>query len=147
MNKNIKLYSSEEVESNNALQLQKPKFDKPSFEKPVIKKIVSGKTKEEFDITKDMTQEEIDKMPQITLTIKHLKNFYDGLINSINKYDENMDSAIQSGIITQLSSTIDSIGSKTSSIDSELADLRNSIPDIGEAPPLLHITGEENGLL
>ncbi|MFP3022497.1 MAG: hypothetical protein ACEY3K_06135, partial [Wolbachia sp.] len=146
MNKNIKLYSSEEVESNNALQLQKPKFDKPSFEKPVIKKIVSGKTKEEFDITKDMTQEEIDKMPQITLTIKHLKNFYDGLINSINKYDENMDSAIQSGIITQLSSTIDSIGSKTSSIDSELADLRNSIPDIGEAPPLLHITGEENGL-
>ncbi|MDE5059328.1 hypothetical protein OZD66_05915, partial [Wolbachia endosymbiont of Drosophila baimaii] len=82
-----------------------------------------------------------------TLTIKHLKNFYDGLINSINKYDENMDSAIQSGIITQLSSTIDSIGSKTSSIDSELADLRNSIPDIGEAPPLLHITGEENGLL
>ncbi|WP_264718971.1 hypothetical protein [Wolbachia endosymbiont (group A) of Lasioglossum morio] len=147
MNKNIKLYSSEEVESNNALQLQKPKFDKPSFEKPVIKKIVSGKTKEEFDITKDMTQEEIDKMPQITLTIKHLKNFYDGLINSINKYDKNMDSAIQSGIITQLSSTIDSIGSKTSSIDSELADLRNSIPDIGEAPPLLHITGEENGLL
>lgn len=104
MNKNIKLYSSEEVESNNALQLQKPAFDKPSFEKPVIKKIVSGKTKEEFDITKDMTQEEIDKTPQITLTIKHLKNFYDGLINSINKYDENMDSAIQSGIITQLSS-------------------------------------------
>ncbi len=147
MNKNIKLYSSEEVESNNALQLSKPKFDKPSFEKPVIKKIVSGKTKEEFDITKDMTQEEIDKMPQITLTIKHLKNFYDGLINSINKYDENMDSAIQSGIITQLSSTIDSIGSKTSSIDSELADLRNSIPDIGEAPPLFHVTGEENGLL
>ncbi|MDE5059246.1 hypothetical protein OZD66_05460, partial [Wolbachia endosymbiont of Drosophila baimaii] len=65
MNKNIKLYSSEEVESNNTLQLSKPKFDKPSFEKPVIKKIVSGKTKEEFDITKDMTQEEIDKMPQI----------------------------------------------------------------------------------
>ncbi|WP_265026909.1 hypothetical protein [Wolbachia endosymbiont (group A) of Bombylius major] len=63
MNKNIKLYSSEEVVSNNALQLQKPKFDKPSFEKPIIKKIVSGKTKEEFDITKDMTQEEIDKMP------------------------------------------------------------------------------------
>ncbi len=147
MNKNIKLYSSEEVESNNTLQLSKPKFDKPSFEKPVIKKIVIGKTKEEFDITKDMTQEEIDKMPQITLTIKHLKNFYDGLIKSINKYDKNMDSAIQSGIITQLSSTIDSIGSKTSSIDSELADLRNSIPDIGEAPPLLHITGEENGLL
>lgn len=147
MNKNIKLYSSEEVESNNTLELSKPKFDKPSFEKPVIQKIVSGKTKKEFDITKDMTQEEIDKMPQITLTIKHLKNFYDGLINSINKYDKNMNNAIQSGIITQLSSTIDSIGSKTSSIDSELADLRNSIPDIGEAPPLLHITGEENGLL
>ncbi|WP_265032709.1 hypothetical protein [Wolbachia endosymbiont (group A) of Sicus ferrugineus] len=147
MNKNIKLYSSEEVESNNTLQLPKPEFDKPSFEKPVIKKIVSGKTKKEFDITKDMTQEEIDEMPQITLTIKHLKNFYDGLINSINKYNENMDSAIQSGIIKQLSSTIDSIGSKTSSIDSELEDLRNSIPDIGEAPPLLHITGEENGLL
>ncbi|MGL9759637.1 MAG: hypothetical protein ACR5LA_13395 [Wolbachia sp.] len=117
MNKNIELYSSEKVASSNTLQFQKPEFNKPSFEKPVIKKIVSGKTKEEFDITQDMTQEEIDKMPQITLTIKHLKNFYDGLMNSINKYNGNMDSAIKSGIITPLSSTIDSIGSKTSSID------------------------------
>ncbi|MFT4327446.1 MAG: hypothetical protein AB3P07_02290 [Wolbachia pipientis] len=150
MNKNIKLYSSEEVESNNALQLQKPAFNKPDFAIPEIKKITTKSAPDGIDITKVMKEEEINAIPAITVSVKNLKNFYDGLMKSINKYNGDISEAITNGVVTPLSSTIENIGTKTSEIDAKLKDLQarlDDIPEIGEAPPLLHITGEENGLL
>ncbi len=150
MNKNIKLYSSEEVVSNNTLQLPKPAFNKPNFAIPEIKKITTKSAPDGIDITKVMEEKEINAIPAITVSVKNLKNFYDGLMKSINKYNDDVSDVITSGIVRPLSSTIENIGTKTSEIDAKLKDLQarlDDIPEIGEAPSLLHITGGENGLL
>ncbi|MEY2393539.1 hypothetical protein [Wolbachia endosymbiont of Tettigetta isshikii] len=154
MNKNTELHSDKIALGEVTLsEVKEPSFNKPTFQIPVIKEIVSSKTKQKFNITDKMQPEEIEKLPQITLTIKHLKNFYDGLMKSINKYNEDISKEIKDNIVD---STIRYIGSSTSSIESEIssiktdleekiAEVRNEIPDIGEAPP--RITGEENGFL
>lgn len=150
---NVELYSNEEVLTESELQqLQKPKFDRPSFVKPKIEKAVDTKGKA-FDITQEMTQEDIDNIPRIQITAKYLKKFYDGLMKSIHKYNEDASTEIINGIIEPLSSAIDNIGRNTSKIDSklrtlqnELNELREDIPGFLEAPPLPHVTGEENGL-
>ncbi|MDR1139314.1 MAG: hypothetical protein LBJ80_02370 [Rickettsiales bacterium] len=153
MNKNIELHSDKMASEEVTLpEVKKPSFNKPTFQIPVIKEIVSSKTKQKFNITDEMQPEEIEKLPQITLTLKHLKNFYDGLMKSINRYNDDISKEIKDNII---SSTIKYIGNSTSGIESKInsiktnleekiAEVRNEIPDIGEAPP--RITGEENGL-
>ncbi|MFP3022501.1 MAG: hypothetical protein ACEY3K_06155, partial [Wolbachia sp.] len=132
--------------AKETLQLLKPTFVKPEFTKPEITPLFfDKKANKEIDITSnDIDVKDIDEKMMVNVT--RFKAFYDNLMKSINEYNNSMSSSIENNIVKPLSITIDSIDSKISSIDSELADLRNSIPDIGEAPPLLHITGEENGL-
>ncbi|OAB81898.1 hypothetical protein WSTR_03625 [Wolbachia endosymbiont of Laodelphax striatellus] len=151
MSKNTELYSSEAVELKSTLPLSKqPTFDKPNFAIPEIKKIITGSLPDGIDITKVMKEEEINAIPKITVSVKNLKNFYDGLMKSINKYNGDISEAITNGVVTPLSSTIENIGIKTNEIDNKLKDLQarlDEIPEIGEAPPLLRVAGEENGLL
>ncbi|AGJ99103.1 hypothetical protein wNo_06970 [Wolbachia endosymbiont of Drosophila simulans wNo] len=150
MNKNIKLYSSEEVVLNNASPLQKPEFNKPIFAKPEIKKVITQAVPQGVDITQDMTAEEIESIVPISASIKNLKIFYDGLMKSINKYNDDVSEAITNGIVTPLSLTIDNIGIKTSEIDTKLTNLKtrlDEMPELGQAPTLFRSTGEENGLL
>ncbi|OAB81918.1 hypothetical protein WSTR_03600 [Wolbachia endosymbiont of Laodelphax striatellus] len=150
MSKSTELYSSEEVESNNTLQLSKPAFNKPNVAIPEIKKITTKSVPDGIDITKVMEEKEINAIPTITVSVKNLKNFYDGLMKSINKYNDDVSDVITSGIVRPLSSTIENIGTKTSEIDAKLKDLQarlDNIPETGEAPPLFHVTGEENRLL
>lgn len=147
MSKSTKLYSSEGVELNSTLQLQKPAFNKPDFVTPEIKKITTKSKPDGIDITKVVKEEEINAIPAITISVKNLKNFYDGLMKSINKYNGDISEAITNGVVTPLSLTIENIGAKTSEIDDKLKDLQtrlDDIPEIGGAPAF---TGEENGLL
>lgn len=133
------------------IQLQKPWFDKPEFIKPEITPLFfDRKANKEIDITdSNINTKEIDE--KMMVNVVRFKKFYDSLISSINKYNEDISSGIENGITNPLSATIDSIGqgigeinSKLKNLQSELNNLRDEIPDIGEAPP--SITGEENGL-
>jgi hypothetical protein len=87
---NVELPSSKEGSKEDKLQqLQKPQFEKPSFLKPEIEKIFSKKAQKEFNINQKMTPQEIDEIPQnITINLRYFKKFYDGLMNSINAYNE-----------------------------------------------------------
>ncbi|WCR59493.1 MAG: hypothetical protein PG978_000929 [Wolbachia endosymbiont of Ctenocephalides felis wCfeF] len=133
------------------IRFQKPWFDKPEFIKPEITPLFfDKKADKEIDITvSNINAKEIDEKMMVNAV--RFKTFYDNLINSVNKYNEDINSSIENGIINPLSAIIDSIGqgigeinSKLKNLQSELNNLRDEIPDIGEAPP--RITGEENGL-
>ncbi|MDM8335711.1 hypothetical protein [Wolbachia pipientis] len=142
MNKNnIEFYSGKEVSQKSELH----KLQKPEFIKPEMKEISTSKGK--FNITQNMKQEDIDNVQPIGLNVKYPKYFYDGLMHSINTYNNDMDTAIKKGMVEPHSLTTDSIGQRTSNIKSELKKLWEKMPEIAEAFLSPHVTEEENILL
>ncbi|WP_168464164.1 zinc ribbon-containing protein [Wolbachia endosymbiont of Ctenocephalides felis wCfeT] len=100
------------------------KFKKPEFIKPAVEKI-STKT-EEIDITKDMTKDEIKEIKAAVITVKHLKNFYDALTESMENYSNSIDK----NIVEPLLSTVDEIGKKTEEIEDKIQQVKDAIPEI-----------------
>ncbi|UIP91727.1 hypothetical protein IYZ83_000350 [Wolbachia pipientis] len=70
MNKNIELYSSEKVVSNNVFQLPKPEFNKPIFAKPEMQRFTNPSGSKWIDITEEATAKQFEVMPGIAATIK-----------------------------------------------------------------------------
>lgn len=159
---NVELYFNEKISDQEKLiELKGPSFTKPDFVKPNIDSIKidnkdkNADTKElDFDINQPLDKIPVDQMKPTNVGITYLKKVYDGLIDSIDKYNTSLSSQITDGIVNPLSTTISNIGRNTTGIESqlrtlrdELQELRDDQPGTAEAPILPHATGEENGLL
>ncbi|WP_264328411.1 hypothetical protein [Wolbachia endosymbiont (group A) of Andrena hattorfiana] len=59
-------------------------------------------------------------MKPTNVGITYLKKVYDGLIDSIDKYNTSLSSQITDGIVNPLSTTISNIGRNTTRIESQL---------------------------
>ncbi|QOD38790.1 hypothetical protein [Candidatus Wolbachia massiliensis] len=151
MNKNIELYSNGQVsEESGLLETQKSSLGFPKFENPKVKEVtvkVKDKTtgtrlEKKFDLSEKLTENEEEELTGIALGILHFKSFYDNLISNIAKYN--------TGVCEYIDQTI---GTKTSEINSTITSLKEEMEDIKEelegqvahAPGFT--TGEENGLL
>ncbi|WP_264730212.1 hypothetical protein [Wolbachia endosymbiont (group B) of Episyrphus balteatus] len=152
---NAELYFGEGDNSNDLAQFQKLKFNKLTFLTPEIDTVTEKKTKMQFDITKEMSKDDINKIPFISIDAKYLKKFYDGLMKSIDKYNTDLNNQIENGIVKSLSATIDTIGKNTKTINDKLQKIRSDFDDFTAEQPgsfesfprLSYATGEENGLL
>ncbi|KAB2978140.1 MULTISPECIES: hypothetical protein [unclassified Wolbachia] len=159
---NVELYFNEKISDQEKLiELKDPSFTKPDFVKPNINSIkIDNKDKNadikklDFDINQPLDKIPVEQMKPTNVGITYLKKVYDGLIDSINKYNTSLSSNITTGIVEPLSTTISNIGNNTTEIKSQLQTLRDELqefrddqPGIAEASIFPHATGEENGLL
>ncbi|MGL9717125.1 MAG: hypothetical protein ACR5K9_00135 [Wolbachia sp.] len=148
MNKNIELYSNEQVSEESGLpETQKPSSGFPQFEKPKVKeitikikdKVTGERSEKKFDLGEGLTENDEKELAGIALGILHFKSFYDNLISNITNYNTGVHSYIDQ-----------TIGTKTNEINTTITDLKNKIDDIKEdlegrvalAPGFT--TGEEN---
>lgn len=95
---------------------------------------------------KDFTEQQLAK----TIVGAHAQNAIDEMVDSINQNLISKLNTILTDEERKVTKLIQDVGNQESGLVKDLSDLKQALDDIAPppaAPPLLHITGEENGLL
>ncbi|WP_353278437.1 hypothetical protein [Wolbachia endosymbiont (group B) of Longitarsus flavicornis] len=132
---NVELYFNEKISDQEKLmELKVPSFEKLDFVKPRINSIqIDNKDKNadtkklDFDITKPLDKIPLNQMKPTNVGITYLKKVYDGLIESIDNHNKNLNSQITDSIVNPLLTTITNIGQNTTKINAQLQTLKKDL--------------------